>query len=302
MQTDSTTALELRRDAFVIVPREITIPATLENATFVLEGVSSLLTATEWGTAAIVYAFTHDHARGQINCSLCTEECIAINSFWELGIRGLSGRNTPGKYRRAWQKAIEKGWANPVRPGEIVELPIEDFLEGSDPHVANNSGENEWYTPPEYIEAARWVMGAIDLDPASSAIANEVVQAEKFYSLADDGLSQPWRGRVWMNPPYAAELVGQFTEKLADHVDAGDVSSAIVLVNNATETEWFKTVIDRASAICFPNKRIKFLSPNGELGAPLQGQAILYIGTDVDAFVQAYSGIGWIAIVWKGQE
>lgn len=72
------------------------------------------------------------------------------------------------------------------------------------PHVANNSGQNnEWYTPPEYTHAARECMGAINLNPASCEIANRTVRATTYYTIEDDGLTKPWYGRVWLNPPYS---------------------------------------------------------------------------------------------------
>lgn len=161
------------------------------------------------------------------------------------------------------------------------------------PHVAYNAGNNEWYTPPEYIAAAYEVMGEIDLDPATTPKANEVVGATRIYTADDDGLFYPWQGRVWMNPPYASELVGKFASKLAQHVQTGDVTAAIVLVNNATETGWFHTLVSVASAVVFPRGRVRFWEPNGAISAPLQGQAVLYIGQRPELFLRAYREFGW---------
>ena len=163
------------------------------------------------------------------------------------------------------------------------------------PHVSQNTGNNEWYTPPEYIEAARHVMGEIDLDPASSEIANEAVQAETFYTQEDDGLLYDWEGRVWMNPPYASHLIGLFTDKLVEHVKQGDVSEACVLVNNATDTGWFHTLLSVASCVCLIKGRVHFIDAEGNpSGAPLQGQAALYVGENDGKFAEEFSQFGQV--------
>ena len=175
----------------------------------------------------------------------------------------------------------------PYHPGKS------DIMADSVPHVARASGENEWYTPPEYIEAARAVMGGIDCDPASSKIANRTVKATAFYTKDTDGLDKPWGRRVFLNPPYAQPLVGHFAEALVRKAHAGEVEQACILINNATETAFFRSILSVASAVCFPRGRIRFLDPDGEpSGQPLQGQAVLYIGDDATAFRRHFAAFG----------
>jgi hypothetical protein len=125
--------------------------------------------------------------------------------------------------------------------------------------VSNNSGENEWYTPPALIEAARECMGGIDLDPATSEVAQATVRATRYFTAEHDGLAQPWSGKVWLNPPYAQPLIGQFIEKLVAEFRPGRVTGAVVLTNNATETGWGQSLLGASSAVCFPAGRLRFL-------------------------------------------
>ncbi len=182
-----------------------------------------------------------------------------------------------------------------VRDGELsIPKAREEMAQrNGKPHVANNSGENEWYTPGGYLSAARHVMGGIDLDPASSDIANERVQATTYYTKEDDGLAQPWFGRVWMNPPYSQPLVTDFAYKLAACYEDGEIEQACVLVNNATETNWFQVMLRVSTAVCFIKGRVRFLDVEGNAtGAPLQGQAVLYFGPNRDGFLSAFEHIG----------
>jgi len=162
-------------------------------------------------------------------------------------------------------------------------------------HVSHNSGENEWYTPSAYIEAARAVMGGIDTDPASCAQANATVKADKYYDSKADGLTKKWHGRVFMNPPYAQPLIANFAKAVAAKFANKEITEAIVLVNNATETEWFDCMVKFSSAVCFPRARVKFVNKDGKLAAPLQGQAILYFGNKADKFIKQFNTFGWSA-------
>jgi hypothetical protein len=216
----------------------------------------------------------------------------------EKQVRHLA--QVPKEERAAvWQEAVDTApkdsSGKPKLTAAHVEATVAKALDKPAPHVANNSGNNEWYTPPHVIDAAVRVLGEIDCDQASSTKANEVVRARRIYTATDCGLAaKRWGKRVWMNPPYAQPLCSQFCESLISRLDSGDVAEAVVLVNNATETEWFRTLAGRAVAACFLAGRVRFLDHNGEpKNTPLQGQAVLYFGHRATEFVKEFSVIGW---------
>lgn len=192
-----------------------------------------------------------------------------------------------------WQRAVETAPNGKVTAAHVQSV-VDDYI-APKPHVAQNSGNNEWYTPAVIIEAARMVMGRIDLDPASNAIANEVVKADIYYDIQNDGLEQEWSGKVWMNPPYASGLIERFVSKLCYHYQDNEVTEAIVLVNNATETGWFQELAAEAKAICFPGRRVRFWAPDRSEASPLQGQAILYLGENMDRFWSMFGKFGFVA-------
>ena len=144
----------------------------------------------------------------------------------------------------------------------------------------HESASVEHYTPSPIVEAARTVLGAIDLDPASCPLANAVVRAEAFYGpggLAEDGLAEPWIGRVFLNPPggrvpLAYQGMGTSSNAalwwatLASAWQAGEVQAAI-FVGFTLEILRSAQALDVPQPIdfplCVPKSRIAFdtLSP-----------------------------------------
>lgn len=107
--------------------------------------------------------------------------------------------------------------------------------------------KDEWLTPPEIIVA----LGPFDLDPCSP-ICRPWDTAFKHYSVMDDGLLQPWAGRVWCNPPYNRESA-LWLDRMADH------GNGIALIFARTETRmFFDSVWRRADAVLFIEGRLHF--------------------------------------------
>lgn len=131
---------------------------------------------------------------------------------------------------------------------------------------------NEWYTPRQYIDAARITMGSIDLDPASCAEANSIVGAARYYTASENGLAQPWAGCVFLNPPYLSLTgnAGQYpawTRKLVDSYELGFVEQAILLIPVHPERRWFQPLY--RYPICFCNHQASISSAWSWQGAYL---------------------------------
>ena len=130
----------------------------------------------------------------------------------------------------------------------------------------HSSASPEHGTPPEYVEAARRVLGEIDLDPASSVMFNEVVKARSIYTKTEDGLKQPWKGQVFLNPPSGEEgkLVKRFWEKLMHDWKEGLVTEAIWIGFSIDQMQTLQTTspggpIKNDFPVCVPRSRIQFL-------------------------------------------
>lgn len=159
---------------------------------------------------------------------------------------------------------------------------------------------DEWYTPGKIVQAARRVLGTIDLDPASCYEAQKVVQAANYYTKEDDALRPDleWHGKLWLNPPYSMPLIKQFVTKLIRQYDAGNVEAAIIITNNSSDTGWFHQLLARFPA-CFTYGRVPFWRPNHKDFGTRQGQTIFYLGDDYQRFCSVFSRIGQIVIATR---
>jgi len=114
-------------------------------------------------------------------------------------------------------------------------------------------GKDEWLTPPDVLRQ----LGPFDLDPCSP-IVRPWDTAAKHYTIQDDGLAQPWTGRVWCNPPYGRKTP-KWLAKLAAH------GNGIALIFARTETAiFFQCVWHKANGIFFFDRRLTFHHVTGE--------------------------------------
>lgn len=93
--------------------------------------------------------------------------------------------------------------------------------------------------PDDYIAAVRRTLRIIDLDPCSTVIAQQSIDALGWYRAeeAEAALAEPWAGRVFLHPhPDAVVARYQLQKVLRDYL-ADRITAAVILANR---TDWLR--------------------------------------------------------------
>lgn len=155
-----------------------------------------------------------------------------------------------------------------------ITLPDEQRGKGVGGHERPGWGQTDiWLTPPDILEP----LGTFDLDPCAVAEPRPWQTAKNCISPPDDGLREPWHGRVWLNAPYSR--IGIWLGKLVNH------GTGTAIAYSRTDTKWFiNCVWLRASAILFLHRRRKFCRPDGQKSSNMPGAPVCLIAYgDADA-------------------
>lgn len=147
----------------------------------------------------------------------------------------------------------------------------------------HGTGHDEWLTP-KYITDA---LGPFDLDPCSPGTRRPWDTARHHLSIEDDGLTAPWFGMVWCNPPYGKETF-TWLNKLAAH------GNGIALIFARTETKgFFEQIWDKADAVLFIKGRLKFHYVDGTVADAANAPSCLVAyGNDAVTRLKNYQNAG----------
>jgi hypothetical protein len=147
---------------------------------------------------------------------------------------------------------------------------------------ADTLDSDDWYTPPFVFEA----LGLeFDLDPCAPVGGVPWVPAQSHFSEVDDGLVQPWLGRVWCNPPYSDP--GPWVRRLHEH------GNGVALIQCDTSTALWQDTGPLADAICFIRGRVRFVQEGDDRGWTARFASVLLAFGEDNARALRESNLGW---------
>jgi site-specific DNA-methyltransferase (adenine-specific) len=138
--------------------------------------------------------------------------------------------------------------------------------------TATRSESPEWPTPRWLVDQLAAEFGPFDTDPAAT---RSNAKAPIFYTIDDDGLTRPWKGRVWLNPPYGTTIAA-WMAKARQEVANGNADRVVCLVPARVDTRWWRDSTRSAALVRIWPGRIAFA--DGTQPAPFPS-AIIVLGS-----------------------
>jgi phage N-6-adenine-methyltransferase len=137
-----------------------------------------------------------------------------------------------------------------------------------------SSSSSEWETPQDFFDRLNQEYHFILDVCATSSNA----KCPLYFTKAEDGLSQPWKGICWMNPPYGREIGEWIRKAYKSSLEDGTV--VVCLLPARTDTKWWhEYVIPHAETIEFIRGRLKF---SGKAPAPFPSALVVFGRAGVD--------------------
>ena len=154
--------------------------------------------------------------------------------------------------------------------------------------INQTSGDFEYYTPIEIVDAAREVMGSIDLDPATSEAGNQRIKARQSFYQNQDGLQYSWYKNAWLNHPFSRVNNPIWVRKLVYEYDH-NLDQACCITFAATSEKWFQPLLEFPQ--CYLSPRTNYYLPDGTLKRGVtKGSCVTYLGDNVDKFIAVFDG------------
>lgn len=113
-----------------------------------------------------------------------------------------------------------------------------------------SSATDDWATPQDFFDKLNAEF-SFTLDVCAS---DGNAKCERYFTARDDGLSKPWAGICWMNPPYGRGI-GDWMRKAYE--SARDGATVVCLVPARTDTRWWQTYATQGEVFFVPG-RLKF--------------------------------------------
>lgn len=180
-------------------------------------------------------------------------------------------------------------------PGLLVQ-PYED-LEGDlagtawNWMVSSRAQIQDYFTPPEIVNASREAMGGLDLDLASHYLANKVHQIPDYFWTGRSAFENDWYGRDWLNPPYGDNA--PWFERIVKYTNSGQLEQLCMLSPMwAFQTKIARPVLELSKALILLVPTPTFWGNKAGRTGTNQPHGIIYIGNRTQQFIEAFRPFG----------